>query len=288
VSSERLPALPQIQSHASISSTSSSPRGDSISSGSAGGGSAGSSTSYAASVNGQALGLKTPSPELTPQQLGRDDQSVNTQPVHSSPFSTQDAYGFAPCGYNSMNQMQSYADVHQPHMATATHAPASAPPTGLSHYSYPPQSSMMQPQHQYSQAPPGYPPYGYGNGVPSQIPASSSMNPAMVPSTLQLPGLFENGNHTMHKLLTITAMSSGAPASSIPGSQGYQTQTFDHTGQVAPPGMKPRVTATLWEDEGSLCFQVEAKGVCVARREGECKPSHTQIDCSADHVQIIT
>jgi protein SOK2 len=31
--------------------------------------------------------------------------------------------------------------------------------------------------------------------------------------------------------------------------------------------MKPRVTATLWEDEGSLCFQVEANGVCVARRE---------------------
>lgn len=24
----------------------------------------------------------------------------------------------------------------------------------------------------------------------------------------------------------------------------------------------------MWEDEGSLCFQVEAKGVCVARREG--------------------
>lgn len=52
-------------------------------------------------------------------------------------------------------------------------------------------------------------------------------------------------------------------------SQGYPTQQpFDTTGQVAPPGMKPRVTATLWEDEGSLCFQVEAKGVCVARREG--------------------
>lgn len=50
--------------------------------------------------------------------------------------------------------------------------------------------------------------------------------------------------------------------------QGYPPQTFDSTGQVAPPGVKPRVTATLWEDEGSLCFQVEAKGVCVARREG--------------------
>jgi len=35
---------------------------------------------------------------------------------------------------------------------------------------------------------------------------------------------------------------------------------IDTTGQVAPAGMKPRVTATLWEDEGTLCFQVD---VCV-------------------------
>lgn len=48
----------------------------------------------------------------------------------------------------------------------------------------------------------------------------------------------------------------------------YAQQTMDTTGQIAPAGMKPRVTATLWEDEGSLCFQVEAKGVCVARRQG--------------------
>jgi hypothetical protein len=47
----------------------------------------------------------------------------------------------------------------------------------------------------------------------------------------------------------------------------HAQQPFDTTGQVAPTGAKPRVTATLWEDEGSLCFQVEAKGVCVARRE---------------------
>ena len=86
----------------------------------------------------------------------------------------------------------------------------------------------------------------------------------------------------MHNSLTSTAMSSGAPASSLPGSQGYQTQTFDHTGQVAPPGMKPRVTATLWEDEGSLCFQVEAKGVCVARREGMRKLFDTQTECNTD------
>ena len=54
----------------------------------------------------------------------------------------------------------------------------------------------------------------------------------------------------------------------VGGAQGYPPQAFDTSGQIAPQGVKPRVTATLWEDEGSLCFQVEVKGVCVARREG--------------------
>ena len=38
-------------------------------------------------------------------------------------------------------------------------------------------------------------------------------------------------------------------------------------GQVAPPGGTPRVTSTLWEDEESLCIQVETEGICVARCE---------------------
>lgn len=66
-----------------------------------------------------------------------------------------------------------------------------------------------------------------------------------------------------------------SPHNSYMGGQGvpsgaYPTQNHQHdtTGQIAPAGMKPRVTATLWEDEGSMCFQVEAKGVCVARRDG--------------------
>ncbi|KAJ9626314.1 hypothetical protein H2203_003946 [Taxawa tesnikishii (nom. ined.)] len=56
-------------------------------------------------------------------------------------------------------------------------------------------------------------------------------------------------------------------AGNPPPPSGNAPHTFDTTGQIAPHGMKPRVTATLWEDEGSLCFQVEANGVCVARRE---------------------
>lgn len=56
----------------------------------------------------------------------------------------------------------------------------------------------------------------------------------------------------------------GVPSGAYPP----QNHQHDTTGQLAPAGMKPRVTATLWEDEGSMCFQVEAKGVCVARRDG--------------------
>ncbi|KAF2011884.1 apses-domain-containing protein [Aaosphaeria arxii CBS 175.79] len=258
VTNERLPTLSQIQSQPhsqpqpSGSSTSSSPRGGSISSGSASvaNSSTSSNTSYAPSVNGHIPGYKTPSPEQTPQAASRPGQPLNVQSQQGSPYGNQQSYGYPSEGYNSMNQMQSYADVHPSHMSAATaHAPASAAPSSLAHYSYPQQSSILQPGPQYP-PPAGYPQYGYGNGVPSQLPASSSMSNAMVPQSIQLP-----------------AMSAGAPASSLPGSQSYPPQQFDHTGQIAPAGMKPRVTATLWEDEGSLCFQVEAKGVCVARRE---------------------
>lgn len=47
--------------------------------------------------------------------------------------------------------------------------------------------------------------------------------------------------------------------------------------------MKPRVTATLWEDEGSMCFQVEAKGVCVARRDGMLDTNHSPNEAALDY-----
>jgi protein SOK2 len=73
----------------------------------------------------------------------------------------------------------------------------------------------------------------------------------------------------VQQAIPLPSMGSSGPPGSIGGPQHFQQAQHvpDTSGQVAPPGMKPRVTATLWEDEGSLCFQVEAKGVCVARRE---------------------
>ncbi|KAF4990776.1 hypothetical protein FGRMN_8265 [Fusarium graminum] len=94
-----------------------------------------------------------------------------------------------------------------------------------------------------------YSPYGYAqNGAPT--PAVSTSMPAPQ-NVLPIPGALSNQGAMQQ--------------------QGYSNNgnnnSFDTTGQHNPPGMKPRVTATLWEDEGSLCFQVEARGICVARRE---------------------
>ncbi|CAO1614550.1 unnamed protein product [Parajaminaea phylloscopi] len=53
--------------------------------------------------------------------------------------------------------------------------------------------------------------------------------------------------------------SAGAVSSpGYPSAPQYSTQL--------PMAGRHRVTTTLWEDEGTLCFQVDAKGVCVARR----------------------
>ncbi|ORX93943.1 apses-domain-containing protein, partial [Basidiobolus meristosporus CBS 931.73] len=30
---------------------------------------------------------------------------------------------------------------------------------------------------------------------------------------------------------------------------------------------RPKLTTTLWEDENTVCYQIDAKGICVARRQ---------------------
>lgn len=61
---------------------------------------------------------------------------------------------------------------------------------------------------------------------------------------------------------------SQTPQFPMPASRG----THDATGQACPPGGRPRVSTTIWEDEGTLCFQVEAHQITVARREGRTIP----------------
>lgn len=190
---------------------------------------------------------------------------------YSLPHSVNEGYYPSPTSLGSMNQTQSYMDVHS-HMSSAqSYAPQGATAGAMSHYQYHGQPPVMQPASSY--APAAYPQYGYAPGVSS--PAGhppTSMGGQMQSQLLPLPGKLQSqsgmddysdryqvSNHPV------------APPSGYANTTGAPLQgfVFDGTGQVAPPGAKPRVTATLWEDEGSLCYQVEAKGVCVARREGK-------------------
>ncbi|KAJ5151039.1 uncharacterized protein N7482_010291 [Penicillium canariense] len=166
-----------------------------------------------------------------------------------------DGFYPSPTSLGSMNHTQPYMDVH-PHMSSAQpYASQGATASAMSHYQYPHQPPVLQPASSYAPSP--YPQYGYPNGVTSpptgHAPPVSSMGGQMGAQLLPLPQV---NNHP--------AASSGYGNSTGSPLQGF---VYDPTGQIAPPGAKPRVTATLWEDEGSLCYQVEAKGVCVARRE---------------------
>ncbi|KAJ5939391.1 hypothetical protein N7466_002525 [Penicillium verhagenii] len=163
-----------------------------------------------------------------------------------------EAYYPSPTSLGSMNQAPPYMDVHS-HMSSAQpYASQGATAGAMSHYPYHQQPPVLQPVSSYG---PSYQ-YGYPNGVTSpptgHPPPPGTMGGQMAPQILPLPGV------SNHQGPGGYGNSTGSPL------QGY---VYDSTGQVAPPGAKPRVTATLWEDEGSLCYQVEAKGVCVARRE---------------------
>ncbi|KAJ5178879.1 hypothetical protein N7492_002089 [Penicillium capsulatum] len=170
-----------------------------------------------------------------------------------SEYSLPDGYYPSPTSLGSMNQPPPYMDVHA-HMSSAQpYAPQGATAGAMSHYPYHQQPPVLQPASSYG---PSYPQYGYPNGVTSpptgHPPPASSMAGQMSAQLLPLPV----SNHSVAP--PGYGNNTGSPL------QGY---VYDTSGQMAPPGAKPRVTATLWEDEGSLCYQVEAKGICVARRE---------------------
>lgn len=77
-----------------------------------------------------------------------------------------------------------------------------------------------------------------------------------------------------HSMSTIYPTMSTQPVSSISPlhqqvAQGHSqfNPTGDTSGQKDPGGMRPRVTATLWD--GCICFHVDAKKICVSRRDGK-------------------
>ncbi|KAI8098525.1 uncharacterized protein BX664DRAFT_318939 [Halteromyces radiatus] len=112
--------------------------------------------------------------------------------------------------------------------------------------------------------------YSLGSPTPSTSPSfplqhySSMLTPTSTPyvlshSTSALPPThhFES---TPNNNNNINSTGLGTPLNSHLPSYGYG---LSHRGFFP----RPKLTTTLWEDERTICFQVDANGICVARRE---------------------
>ena len=140
-----------------------------------------------------------------------------------------------------MNPAPGYGPAQPPHMdgyhahMAGPHGPAQMAPYPAYH------APHMQPHP--IPAYPSHPHYAYGHMPPSQhyAPYQQAIVSSSIPSTHGPP-----------------------QGQSQPPMDNRQ---HDTTGQVAPPNLKPKLTGTVWEDEGTICFQVEVNGICVARRE---------------------
>ncbi|UZJ55299.1 hypothetical protein CBS101457_004619 [Exobasidium rhododendri] len=91
---------------------------------------------------------------------------------------------------------------------------------------------------------------------------SQSMN-----SVLSSQGYPQQQHHQQHHQQSngYYGAHSGAPSNGMMSSSPSYTSAPQYSTQLPLAG-RHRVTTTLWEDEGTLCFQVDARGVCVARR----------------------
>ncbi|KAI4649979.1 uncharacterized protein J4E78_008260 [Alternaria triticimaculans] len=65
----------------------------------------------------------------------------------------------------------------------------------------------------------------------------------------------------------LLARSPGAHIISDSDSKNHPPVPFGRAGKIAPPETLSKVTTAPWKDEGCLCYQVETRGVSVARRD---------------------
>ncbi|KAK9765729.1 hypothetical protein K7432_005716 [Basidiobolus ranarum] len=93
----------------------------------------------------------------------------------------------------------------------------------------------------------------YGGGTPAQSPQLYSPHPSMMDSPRM-------GFPTSPWSPTTSWASTMLPS-------GMGNSWLGLAGMGFPSQPRPKLTTTLWEDENTVCYQVDAKGICVARRQ---------------------
>lgn len=137
------------------------------------------------------------------------------------------------------------------------------------------QSDLIHPYGRYSNIPTGTG-GGPSSTSSSNMPASSATSLATMPSKhsiFQQPVPQISGVQTQVGQPYTASSGATIPASLSMPTSGYSGALQDGSsaghsavGQYQPPGIRPRVTTTMWEDEKTLCYQVDANNVSVVRR----------------------
>jgi protein SOK2 len=115
---------------------------------------------------------------------------------------------------------------------------------------------------------PYQPNYMY-NQMPNQI---SQPQPQPQPQHYNAYSASTTSNNPSGPISVVAApIASGSSAAqsgttSTPIQDTLNTSATSSVGQYQPPGIRPRVTTTMWEDEKTLCYQVDANNVSVVRR----------------------
>lgn len=119
--------------------------------------------------------------------------------------------------------------------------------------------------------------YSPSSPTPTATSPSFPIGNTSTSSTLSTPYVLSHSSGSGHQSDKSSSSSSSSSNSNHPGFLG--------TPAISPPpppllpsygyGLshrgffpRPKLTTTLWEDERTICFQVDANGICVARREG--------------------
>lgn len=202
------------------------------------------------------------------------------QPSYYAPASQQAAYAHQPDqAQPHQQQQQAPSSLASPSLATQPQSAspqsaqvAQAAPAPQQPHQQQPQQPQQPYYYQQPQVQAGYP---YGYAPATTMAASSDMGyqaypyqyqqiqqPPQAASYLQ-PYQYLQQQQQQQALYQQQYQNAYHQHQGVP----MMHTITDPTGQKPPPNIKPKITTTLWEDEGTLCFQVEARGICVARRE---------------------
>lgn len=229
-------------------------------------------------------GLKTPSPEQPSYhkrqdsvQTGFHNRQHSQAPYSAYPMSTAtyphagDHHAMA--GPRALHQQamihnqyasDGHAHGHAPHSSVSSAASAPSYYGGYAHHQANLSNGINYASHQLPMSAYSYVPTNI-NTVNSAVSSAAGLGSTLISSS---PASGQSQSFT--GLLSQDAANQPASDTSATPQDPASTsngEVIDPTGQNGPANVKPKVTATLWEDEQTLCFQVEAKGVSVARRE---------------------